>query len=26
MFKIVMLQQWNNLSDENTEFLINDRI
>jgi IS5 family transposase len=26
MFKIVMLQQWNNLSDEKTEFLINDRI
>jgi IS5 family transposase len=26
MFKIVMLQQWNNLSDENTEFLINDRM
>jgi IS5 family transposase len=26
MFKIVTLQQWNNLSNENTEFLINDRM
>jgi IS5 family transposase len=26
MFKILMLQQWNNLSDESTEFLINDRL
>jgi IS5 family transposase len=26
MFKILMLQHWNNLSDESTEFLINDRM
>lgn len=26
MFKIVMLQQWYNLSDENLEFQINDRL
>ena len=26
MFKIVMLQDWNNTSDENTEYLINDRL
>jgi IS5 family transposase len=26
MFKVIMLQQWNNLSDENIEFLINDRM
>jgi len=26
MFKIVMLQQWYNLSDENTEYQINDRL
>jgi len=26
MFKIIMLQDWNNTSDENTEYLINDRL
>jgi len=26
MFKIVMLQQWYNISDENTEYQINDRL
>jgi len=26
MFKIVMLQQWYNLADENTEYQINDRL
>ena len=26
MFKIVMLQDWHNISDENTEYLINDRL
>jgi len=26
MFKIVMLQQWYNLSDESTEYQINDRL
>jgi len=26
MFKITMLQDWNNTSDENTEYLINDRL
>jgi hypothetical protein len=26
MFKILMLQQWNNLPDENTKYLINDRL
>lgn len=26
MFKVVMLQDWNNTSDENTEYLINDRL
>ena len=26
MFKTVLLQDWNNLSDENTEYMINDRL
>ena len=26
MFKIVMLQHWNNISDDNTEYLVNDRL
>jgi IS5 family transposase len=26
MFKIVLLQQWNNIADDRTEFLINDRL
>ena len=26
MFKIVMLQDWNNTSDKNTEYMINDRL
>jgi IS5 family transposase len=26
MFKIIMLQDWHNSSDENTEYLINDRL
>jgi len=26
MFKIIMLQDWHNTSDENTEYLINDRL
>jgi len=26
MFKIVMLQDWNNISDESAEYLINDRL
>ena len=26
MFKVVMLQDWNNTSDENTEYLVNDRL
>jgi IS5 family transposase len=26
MFKILLLQQWNNIADDNTEYLINDRL
>jgi len=26
MFKIMMLQQWNNIADDRTEYLINDRL
>jgi len=26
MFKIVMLQQWYGIADDNTEYLINDRL
>ena len=26
MFKTMLLQDWNNLSDENTEYMINDRL
>lgn len=26
MFKVTLLQDWNNLSDENTEYMINDRL
>ena len=26
MFKTTLLQDWNNLSDENAEFMINDRL
>ena len=26
MFKTILLQDWNNLSDENTEYMINDRL
>ena len=26
MFKITLLQDWNNISDDNTEFMINDRL
>ena len=26
MFKAILLQDWNNLSDENTEYMINDRL
>jgi transposase len=26
MFKIMMLQRWNNIADDRTEFLINDRL
>ncbi len=26
MFKITLLQDWNNLSDDNTEYMINDRL
>ena len=26
MFKILLLQQWYNISDDNTEYLINDRL
>jgi hypothetical protein len=26
MFKVIMLQDWNNLSDPETEYMINDRL
>jgi len=25
MFKILLLQEWNNIADDHTEYLINDR-